>query len=140
MKRLFAFLLPFAFNVSAQAQTASVASNGQHSAMTSKDSMLCRTWKLVSIEEFSENTAPEDKQQNDGVKFSTDHRADVVQNGVNKKGIWNADKGKTSITVMIDDSHEKLLFKIRYISKDSLGLDFQDADLIHIKYNYILAE
>ncbi len=100
-----------------------------------KDSLLCRAWKLSSLEEFSTVNKPDEKQKNDGVTFLLDGTAFLIMEGVTKTGKWSFDKPKTNVTIEIADSKEKYRFKLISLTKDLLLYEYQNPELIRTKYS-----
>ena len=103
-------------------------------ALTAKDSILCKEWKVISIEEFSVSNPPNEMRKNDGFSFLLDGTAFLTIDGVNKTGTWTADKAKTVIVVKVDGDTWVHRFKIFELTKDKLFVEFQTVELVRTKY------
>jgi len=118
---------------------------------TQRDTLLCKAWKLVSIEQFSVANKPDEKQKNDGITCVLDGTAFLIQNGETKTGKWQFDKTKTNITLELDNAQpwagqgqqpvgqakEKYRYKIITLTADQLIYEYQDPELIRIKYSFV---
>lgn len=105
--------------------------------LTAKDSLLCKAWKLKSVEEFSVKNEPNEKQKNDGVTFMLDRTAFVTIEGNTKTGTWSTDAAKTRIMVNVDgEVKETIKLKIEKLEKEELILKYQDPELITSIYIY----
>ncbi len=103
--------------------------------LSGKDSLLCRAWKLDSIEVFGTINRPTEKQAADGVTYMLDGTAFLTMEGVAKTGKWSFDKAKIYATIEVDDTKEKFRFKVITLTKSKLLYEYQDAELIRTKYN-----
>lgn len=113
-----------------------VAKTPQPFVVTSKDSMLCRAWKLASAEVFGVGKDPNEKQKNDGVTFHYDQTALLTIEGESHAGKWVTDRARTVITVTAEGSNEIVRLKIKKLEKQELIIQHQDKDLITTTYIY----
>ena len=102
--------------------------------LTSKDSLLCKAWKTVSIEVFGTINTPNEKQAADGVTYMLDGTAFLTMDGVPKTGKWTFDRSKTYAIIEVDGTKEKFRFKVITLTKDQLFYEYQDPELIRTKY------
>ena len=143
MKKIFIIALA-AFASAAYAQQKPAAKPAQKQAQpavaatpavqSDKEKLLIKAWKVVSIEQFGVASKPTDKQKSDGVTFMADGLAFLTIDGVAKTGKWTLDKGKTYVTIQVDDSTEKFRFKIMNLTADQFFYEYQDPELVRIKY------
>lgn len=134
MKKSFLILLIAAAFVPAINAQTKTSTTPTRPALTAKDSMICREWKVTGIEEFGVSNTPNDKQKNDGFSFMLDGTAFLTMDGVNKTGTWNTDKAKTVISVKVEGDTWLHRFKILELSKTKLFVEFQSVELVRTKY------
>ncbi len=104
--------------------------------MTFKDSLLCREWKFASSERFGVKHEPEEKEKNNKLIFTADMRVRIFIDGINKSGSWSTDKYKTYITIVLDGSKEKIMYKIISLNERDFQYEYQEPSLIRTIYNY----
>jgi hypothetical protein len=122
--------------INSYAQKVSKPSTNESPAFTSKDSALCRPWKLVTIEEFGVANPPGELQKNDGITFMKDGTVFFTQNGKAKTGTWTLDKGRTWININFEDTKEQMKFKLMKVDDRQLSYEYQDPHLIRTIFNY----
>lgn len=129
------FLMFFALSATLAYAQPKLKSPAASQPLTFKDSLLCKAWKLDSIEVFGTVNSPNEKQAADGVTYMLDGTAFLIMEGVAKTGKWSFDKPKTYATIEVDDTKEKFRFKVITLTKNKLLYEYQDAELIRTKYN-----
>ena len=103
---------------------------------TSKDSALCKPWRLSSVEEFGVENPPGDKQKDDGIVFTGDGNVSFTKDGKAKTGTWSLDKARTNINLVFVEPKEQLHFKLIKVDDKSLKIEYQNPNLIRTVYNY----
>ncbi len=107
-----------------------------------KVKMLCKTWKLDSVEMFDVAHTANAKEKGDCVTFNTDGSFLITTEGVSGSGTWKA-AGVYLNTVSKSSgatTETKMLFKAISIEANKLVLDYQTPDLITVRYTYLLKE
>lgn len=104
----------------------------------SKESLLIKEWKIVSVEEFGVENPATEKQASDYARFSADKKCEIKHEGLKPRtGTWSMDKAATTLNVAFDDDGEKRVYKIYALSETNLSIEYKDKVLIKTKYNYI---
>lgn len=100
-----------------------------------KTQMLCKPWKLDTIEQFGVAAAVNAKEQNDGMTFLADSTFFITREGVPGSGKWKPMWGN-SVSVSFGDPATTMLFKIVSITDSKMVMTYQTPDLITYKYTY----
>ncbi len=113
---------------SINAQTKTNNKLGVQSRLSAKDSMMCKEWKAINVEEWAvKSTLKEgDKSFNDMLKLSPDGKFEAILLGNKKSGTWTksgqylyftdeATKGKFSYKLI---SADKNLLKVDHFSEE----------------------
>lgn len=100
-----------------------------------KSKMLCKAWKLDSVEQFGVAQKASAKQANDGVTFTADGNFFYTTDGAATTGTW---KGNAApyINTVAGTPEVKKMFKLISLSDSKLKLEYQTEDLIRITYTY----
>ena len=114
---------------------AAIAQSAPKTSFTTKDSLLCREWKMKSFERFGLEHSPEDKQKNDDIIFTRDMKMKIVRDGVAKTGTWSTDKYKTYINMVLD-GNEKLMYKLMNVNDKELIYEYQEPSLIRTVFHF----
>ncbi|MDQ3047865.1 MAG: hypothetical protein M3R27_09985 [Bacteroidota bacterium] len=101
---------------SANAQTKTNSKLGVQSKLSAKDSMMCKEWKAITVEEWAvKSTLKEgDKSFNDMLKLSPDGKFEAVLLGNKKSGTWT----KSGQNLFFTDEATKTKFSYKVISSD----------------------
>jgi hypothetical protein len=95
-------------------------------APSTKDSALCKAWKITAVEEFALKGAPADNQKNDAATFMANKTAFVTLNGKQMTGSWELDKARNYITFTEDGGTSKLRFKLVKVDDKEMIYEWQD--------------
>jgi hypothetical protein len=99
--------------------------------------MLCKPWKLDTIENFGVAKPASAAQQNDGVTFMADSTLFLTMDGQVNTGKWMTGwSAKIINTVTGSNSDIKKMFTLMKLSDDYMELEYQTPDLIRIHYFY----
>jgi hypothetical protein len=98
--------------------------------------MLCKPWKLDTVENFGVPKAATAKQQNDGVTFMVDSTLFLTMDGVAKTGKWSVGWSPKIINTVTGDTKDKMMFTIMSLSDNYMELEYQTPDLIRTHYYY----
>ena len=101
-----------------------------------KEKMLCKTWKMVSSEQFGVVAKPTEAEKNDSLTFTNDRKVTVTREGKTLQGSWKTNKIQSYIYISVDNSTEKILFKLISVNDKELVYEYQDPDLIRTTYTY----
>lgn len=137
MKKIGNFLSIIALiaSVNGFAQVKKVVSATQ-ATLTSKDSALCKQWKLVSTEAFGVENPATEAQKNDAITFTFDRNVFFTKDGKADTGTWTLDKSKTYIALTFPETKQSIRFKLMEVDDQRLRYEYQDEHLIRTIYNY----
>lgn len=107
----------------------------QPPAFTKKDSMLCKSWKLVALEEFGVSNPPPAEQSKDNFEFKLDKTVTITFLGKTMNGNWYTDKAKTYIYFTDTSTNQKWMFKWFEVTQKELKIEYQNPDLIRTRMN-----
>jgi hypothetical protein len=144
MKKTSVLSICLLFTVGAIAQQKAATTNKpvHHSAAKpsfspEKLKMLCKPWKLDTIENFGVAKPATAAQQNDGITLLADSTLFLTMDGQANTGKWMRGwSDKVINTVTGTNSDIKKMFTIMKLSNDYLELEYQTPDLIRIHYFY----
>ncbi|MBS3915540.1 MAG: hypothetical protein KG003_13680 [Bacteroidetes bacterium] len=114
---LFLFFLFIGFKI--QAQTTQT-----HTAF---DSLLCKEWKLVSVEAEGKTTPADAEQEKDRMIFYFDHTAKSIDAGIVEMMKWTYDP-KTTIMTITPTHGETIVLKVLSISKVECSMEFSGTE------------
>ncbi len=137
IKNICSIVIAIAFSsaVFSQAKTSAVKATKQLPAFTKKDSMLCKSWKLVALEEFGVSNPPPAEQSKDNFEFNLDKTATIIFLGKTMTGNWYTDKAKTYIYFTDLSNNQKWMFKWFEVTQKELKIEYQHPDLIRTRMN-----
>lgn len=101
--------------------------------------MICRAWKLDSVEMFDVTHTTNAKEKGDCISFNTDGAFSITMEGAFGSGTWKA--GGVYINTVSKQggasaADTKMMFKAISVAADKLILDYQTPDLITVRYTY----
>lgn len=123
------------FSVFSQEKVTTTKVVKQQAAFTKKDSMLCKSWKLVALEEFGVSNPPPIEQVKDNFEFKLDKTAVITFLGKTMNGNWYTDKAKTYIYFTDLSNNQKWMFKWFEVTQKELKIEYQNPDLIRTRMN-----
>ncbi len=100
-----------------------------------KSKMLCKAWKLDSVEQFGVQHPANAKEKSDGITFVADGSFFVTSEGVAATGTWKCN-GSAYIYTSSGTPENKMMYKIMGLADNRLALEYQTPDLIRIHYVY----
>ncbi|HXB11605.1 MAG TPA: hypothetical protein VNZ45_06445 [Bacteroidia bacterium] len=100
-----------------------------------KSKMLCKAWKLDSVEQFGVQHPANAKEKGDGITFVVDGSFFVTSEGVAATGTWKCN-GSVYIYTSSGTPENKMMYKIMGLADNRLALEYQTPDLIRIHYVY----
>jgi hypothetical protein len=126
----------FAAHSEAQ-QTGKTAAHKTQTASLSpeKSKMLCKAWRLDSVEQFGVTHAANAKEKADAITFVADGSYFITSEGVAATGTWKCN-GSAYIYTSSGTPENKMMYKIMGLADDRLALEYQTPDLIRIHYVY----
>lgn len=129
------FLMVQAFAQNAQPKAFHKTAQSGPTISAEKSKMLCKAWKLDSVEQFGVVQKASAKQANDGVTFTADGNFFYTSEGAAVTGTW---KGNAApyINTVAGTPEVKKMFKLISLSDNKLKLEYQTEDLIRITYTY----
>jgi len=138
MKKIIVPALCLLFAAQAFSQTAKTTAHKttQTGATMSaaKSAMLCKAWKLDSVEQFGVGQKANAKEANDGITFMADGTFFITIEGTASNGTW---KGNGAPFINIGGiSTITKPYKLISLSDSKLKLEYQTEDLIRIEYTY----
>ncbi|MGP8216546.1 MAG: hypothetical protein ACLQQ4_13340 [Bacteroidia bacterium] len=99
--------------------------------------MLCKPWKLDTVENFGVAKPANAKEQNDGVTFMADSTLFLTMEGVPATGKWWVGWSPKYINTSTGTGKEdKKMFQIMKLSDNWLELEYQTPELVRIHYYY----
>ncbi|MEO6884026.1 MAG: lipocalin family protein [Bacteroidia bacterium] len=104
--------------------------------LTVKEKMLCKTWTMVSSEQFGVAEQATAAEKKDGISFSENRTVTLTREGKTEQGTWKTNKNQTYIYISIDNSKDKILFKLISVSENELVYEYQDPELIRTAYTF----
>jgi len=119
-------------------QTGKTATHKTQSASTlspEKSKMLCKAWKLDSVEQFGVAHPVTAKQKGDAITFVADGSYSVTSEGVAATGTWKCN-GSAYIYTSSGTPENKMMYKIMSLADNRMVLEYQTPDLIRIHYTY----
>lgn len=136
MKRTFIISVCLALSIAATAQQKKTYHSSKPSLSPAQQKMLCKPWKLDTIEEFGVYKAANASQQHDGVTFMADSTLFLTMDGVAKTGKWMVGWNSKTINTVTGEKNDKMSFTIMKLSDNWLELENQTEDLRRIHYYY----
>jgi hypothetical protein len=101
-----------------------------------KTKMLCKPWKLDTVENFGVAAGATAKEQNDGMTFLADSTFFITEEGVPGSGKWKPLWGTTISATYGGTTTITKQFKIMSITDSKLVVSYQNPDLITTIYIY----
>jgi hypothetical protein len=132
------FSLLFALPIIAQNAQGSKAVHKTSTGATvspEKSKMLCKAWKLDSVEEFGVVHAANAKQKADGVTYMADGTFFITMDGEAATGKWTGN-GNPYVYASTGTPEVKKMYKIISLSDNKFVMEYQTEDLIRIHYIY----
>lgn len=143
MKRTFALsvCLFLALGSFAQQKPVAKTTHAKPAMAPEKLKMLCKAWKLDSVETFGVAKPANAIEKNDVVTFMPDSTLFLTMEGVASTGKWMrgwSDKIiNTVITATGTNIEAKKMFTIMKLTDTYLELEYQNQDLIRTHYFYV---
>ncbi len=143
MKKTSVLSICLLFTTGAFAQQKAATTTGakpvHHAAKPSlspeKLKMLCKPWKLDTIETFGVAKPAGDAQKNDGITMLADSTLFLTLDSKAATGKWMTGSSPKIInTVTGTNLENKKMFTIMKLSDDYLELEYQSPDLIRTHY------
>ena len=100
-----------------------------------KSKMLCKAWRLDSVEQFGVLHAANAKEKGDAITFVADGSYFITSEGVAATGTWKCN-GSAYIYTSSGTPENKMMYKIMGLADNRLALEYQTPDLIRIHYIY----
>jgi hypothetical protein len=98
--------------------------------------MLCKPWKLDTVENFGVPKPVTAKEQSDGITFLADSTLFLTMEGVAKTGKWWVGWSPKVVNTVTGDTKDKMMFTIMSLSDNYMELEYQTPDLIRTHYFY----
>jgi hypothetical protein len=140
MKKMIIPALCLFIATQASSQTAQSGKAAPHKAQSGlglsaeKSKMLCKAWKLDSVEQFGVGQKANAKEANDGITFMADGTFFITTEGAPSNGTWKGN-GAPYIYIAGIPAITKP-YKLISLSDGKLKLEYQTEDLIRILYTY----
>ena len=139
MKKIIVSALCLLFTAQAFSQTGKSAQHktAQTGPVLSaqKSAMLCKAWKLDSVEQFAVTLKANAKEANDGITFMADGTFFITSEGAATNGTWKGN-GAPYINTTTGTPEVKKMYKLISLSDSRLVIEYQTEDLIRIQYTY----
>lgn len=137
MKKTLVLSICIALSVGAFAQQKKTYTHTAKPSMSAdKLKMLCKPWKLDTVENFGVYAPATAKQQNDGITLMMDSTLFLTMDGAVKTGKWMVGWSPKIINTVTGDAKDKMMFTIMKLSDNYMELEYQTPDLIRIHYFY----
>lgn len=138
MKKFLVFTVCALFAIGAVAQKKTIhhAARTKPAFSAEKLKMLCKPWKLDTIEKFGVASPVTAKEQHDGITFMADSTLFLIQEGATKTGKWMMGWSPKYINTVTDNGQTKMTFQVMKLSDNFMELEYQTPDLIRIHYYY----
>lgn len=137
---LLSFCLLLAAGAFAQQKKLTKTTHAKPAFSPEKMKMLCKPWKLDTVETFGVAKSASATEQNDGVTFIADSTLFMTMEGTASTGKWMrgwSDKIiNTVVTAVGTNIQGKKMFTIITLSDNYLELEYQNPDLIRTHYFY----
>jgi hypothetical protein len=122
--------------VSKTTTTTHKASVGGGSTISAeKSALLCKAWKLDSVEQFGVAQAASAKEKTDIITFMADGTFFITSEGVAGTGTWKGN-AVPYINTSVGTPEIKKMYKVLSLADSRLVIEYQTEDLIRIKYTY----
>jgi hypothetical protein len=138
MKKSFLLSICLVIGVGAFAQqkTTKPIAHSKPSLSLEKLKMLCKPWKLDTIENFGVAKPATAKEQSDGITLLADSTLFLTMEGAVKTGKWWTGWSPKIINTATGDAKDKMMFTIMSMSDNYMELEYQTPDLIRTHYYY----
>ncbi|MDX5321901.1 MAG: lipocalin family protein [Bacteroidota bacterium] len=106
----------------------SLTNTSQAQSTGSIDSLLCKEWKLVSIQEGNDTYTLDPGEQNDRMIFYFNHRVKSIESGTVEYGTWKYDADPKTLTIVDDASKETIVLQVVKLTHTECVLVYKDAE------------
>lgn len=130
-----AICLTITMGAFAQQKTAKTATK-KPAMSPEKMKILCKPWKLDTIENFGVPKPATAKEQSDGITLLADSTLFLTMEGAVKTGKWWIGWSPKIINTLTGDGKDKMMFTIMSLSDNYMELEYQTPDLIRTHYYY----
>ncbi len=92
------------------------------------DKLICKEWALKFYEQGGEKIPPSPEQKNDRMIFYPDHKVKSVEAGGTQNGVWQYNSIKKLLSVVDNETKEKMDLTVISLTQDACVLEFTDPD------------
>lgn len=100
----------------------------QEKADSAFKSLICKEWKLLFYEESGEKIPPAPDQRNDRMFFYQDNTAKSIEGKVIQHATWKYDEHTKILTVVDNETKEKMTLKLITLTAQVCVMDYKDPD------------
>lgn len=101
---------------------------GQDKNNKTFDELICKEWKLQFYEEQGKKIMPTPDHKEDRMIFYKDKKVKSIEIGDIQHGVWKYDATQSVLTVVDNDTKEKVVLKVIKIMDNECVLEFKDPD------------